>query len=417
MSSSAAPLFFVRASVSRVFFPTRSTRLFATRIATTSPSAFASSHRLFSNESTPSPLPLPPLSPPPFALQHFSPSTMNAPGGFYSHAVVGGGLVFISGQLPITSTGEKLNKHSFAQQAQQCLANVEAALVAAHSSKALLTQVRVYVTDIEDWPTFNQLYKQWLLTPTTSATSEVMIRPPSRCVVPVPVLHYGFAIEIEAVGISGSEMQKEKRMASKNSTPTTPALPAQHTALLLIDVQEGFDHPRWGQRNNEGTCEENIDRLLHFFREAAMPVIHVQHCSVEADSPLLAGSDGCRFKAFAMPLAGERVFQKNVNSAFIGTELENFLRTSAISTLVIVGLTTDHCVSTTTRMAGNLGFTTYLVSDATATFDRRSHGTYGQEGKKVFSADTIHAIHLASLHNEFATVVETTVLLDKRCWS
>lgn len=121
-------------------------------------------------------------------IQRINPRTLAAPGGHYSHAVVAVGLVFVSGQLPITPSGEKLNHSSFEDQARQVLANVQAALVAAGSSVAQLVQVRVYVTDIDQWPAFNRIYQSWAGT-----------EPPARAVVPVPVLHYGFAIEVEAV--------------------------------------------------------------------------------------------------------------------------------------------------------------------------------------------------------------------------
>ena len=118
------------------------------------------------------------------------PPTMAPPGGHYSHAVTANGFVFVSGELPIAPDGTKLNEATFEQQAQQVLDNVALALKGAGSSIDKLTQVRVYVTDIGDWPAFNALYAKW----TGGAR-------PARCVVPVPQLHYGFKIEIEAVAV------------------------------------------------------------------------------------------------------------------------------------------------------------------------------------------------------------------------
>ena len=175
------------------------------------------------------------------------------------------------------------------------------------------------------------------------------------------------------------------------------------TALLIIDVQQGFDDPIWGRRNSPDT-EANISKLLSLWRSERRPVIHIQHCSVEPDSPLRPELPGRQFKQEAVPIEGEPVFKKNVNSAFIGTKLESYLRDNGIEQIVIVGLTTDHCVSTTTRMAGNLGFKVLLVSDATATFDRK-----GPDGKE-YRAEDIHAIHIASLNGEFCTAVTTESL-------
>jgi len=127
----------------------------------------------------------------PSSIRTVDPSTMAAPGGHYSHAVAGGGLVFVSGQLPIAPDGTKLNEAPFAQQARQVLANIAHALEAGGSSIEKLLQVRVYVTDIADWPEFNAIYAQW------AATAR-----PARAIVPVPMLHYGFKIEVEAVGLA-----------------------------------------------------------------------------------------------------------------------------------------------------------------------------------------------------------------------
>ena len=119
-----------------------------------------------------------------------NPDSMAKPGGHYSHAVAAGGLVFVSGQLPIAPDGRKLNEAPFEEQARQVLDNVAKALAAAGSAVSKLVQVRVYVTDIGSWPAFNTLYAEW-----AGAAR------PARCVVPVPELHFGFKIEIEAVAL------------------------------------------------------------------------------------------------------------------------------------------------------------------------------------------------------------------------
>jgi len=175
-------------------------------------------------------------------------------------------------------------------------------------------------------------------------------------------------------------------------------------ALLVIDVQQGFDEPSWGKRNNP-QAEQRIAELLACFRASKRPVLHARHMSTSPNSTLRPGQPGNEFKAQATPLPGEKVFEKKVNSCFIGTTLEAELRRSGYQTLVIAGLTTNHCVSTTARMAGNLGFETWVVSDATATFNR-----VGPDGID-YPAEQIHAIALSDLHGEFATVVDTKTVL------
>lgn len=179
---------------------------------------------------------------------------------------------------------------------------------------------------------------------------------------------------------------------------------ALNTALIVIDVQDGFDHPSWGSRNNPH-AEENIARLLSAWRRAGEPVFYVRHLSLEPGSVLGKENPGSAIKAIVAPLACEPIILKHVNSAFIGTTLEQELRDRNIACLVITGLTTDHCVSTTTRMAANLGFHVYCVSDATATFDR-----LGPRGRR-YTADEVHDVSLASLSGEFATVASTEEVL------
>jgi nicotinamidase-related amidase len=176
------------------------------------------------------------------------------------------------------------------------------------------------------------------------------------------------------------------------------------TALIVIDVQDGFDDPIWGARNNPN-AETKIVELLEIWRASQRPVIFVRHDSKTAGRPLHPDQSGNALKAMLERRESEPVIGKSVNSAFIGTDLEARLRTMKAKTIVIVGLTTDHCVSTTTRMAGNLGFKTFLIADATATFAKT-----GFDGR-VWSAQELHDSALAQVHDEFCTVLETERLL------
>lgn len=175
---------------------------------------------------------------------------------------------------------------------------------------------------------------------------------------------------------------------------------SKNACLLLIDVQNFFNNPDLGNRNNH-EAEENMAELLKVWRETNRPIVHIKHIS----NPSLPHNPGRDIKEIVAPLPEEPVFIKQVNSAFIGTNLEEHLRNKRIETLVIVGLTTDHCVSTTTRMGKNLGFNPYIVSDATATFERVSF-----DGK-LYSAEEIHNLALVSLSDEFATVVDTETII------
>lgn len=181
----------------------------------------------------------------------------------------------------------------------------------------------------------------------------------------------------------------------------------KNTALLLIDLQIGFDnHSHWGGNRNNPNCEAVCYQLLQRWRAKNMPIFHIQHNSTDPDSPLRPNQIGNEFKPLTAPIGDEIVIGKTVNSAFIGTNLHNELTSHAIHSLVIVGLTTNHCVSTTTRMAGNFGFDVLVVADGTATFDR-----VGVDGKR-YDSELVHQVSLANLHGEFARVVDSQTLLQ-----
>ncbi|GAA3853792.1 cysteine hydrolase family protein [Celeribacter arenosi] len=174
-------------------------------------------------------------------------------------------------------------------------------------------------------------------------------------------------------------------------------------ALILIDIQTGFDAPVWGTRNNPQAEDRAGDLLAHARARACAKdwaIFHIRHISTTPGSPLSGA--GTTFKPQVTPRDGEAVIDKSVNSAFIGTDLETRLRERAITDLVICGLTTPHCVSTTTRMAANLGFCVTLAHDACAAFTSNADTTWAD--LPPLDATTIHNTALSHLHGEFASV-------------
>jgi len=176
--------------------------------------------------------------------------------------------------------------------------------------------------------------------------------------------------------------------------------------LLLVDIQKGLDDwAYYGGNRNNMDAEENASKILNRFRRLGWPIFHVQHSSTNTSSPLHPSKPGFQLKDAVKPMSNEPIIVKKVNSAFIGTDLEQRLKDSKIDTLVIVGLTINHCISTSVRMAANLGFETILISDASAAFDM-----VGVDGTK-YDAELMHQTALAGLKDEFAQIVTTKKLL------
>jgi len=176
-------------------------------------------------------------------------------------------------------------------------------------------------------------------------------------------------------------------------------------ALIVIDLQKAIDHPSWGERNNP-EAEKNVARLLHAWRATRRPIYHIAHDSTEPGSHYRPGQPGNEFKAEAQPLPGEVIIRKNRNSAFIGTDLESRLRQAHQEVLMIAGVITNNSVEATVRMAGNLGFETFLVQDAVFTFGRKDWNGTNR------TASEVHAMSLANLDGEYCTVTRTDAVLE-----
>jgi len=185
------------------------------------------------------------------------------------------------------------------------------------------------------------------------------------------------------------------------------SLRSQKPILICIDLQQAFqDEAYWGGNRNNQNAEEISSQIIAKWREINEQIIHVRHSSTNANSKLHKDSKGFQFHPSCLPIEGEIVLTKSVNSCFIGTPLKQLLDERNCSTVVIIGVTTDHCVSTTVRMAANYGYNVLLISDATATFDKVG------VMDSLYDSELIHQISLASLKDEFATILSSDQLFE-----
>jgi len=176
-------------------------------------------------------------------------------------------------------------------------------------------------------------------------------------------------------------------------------------ALLIVDMQVGMSWPSSGVRNNVG-AETAIASLLAAWRTRGAPVVHIRHISRTPGSPFWPGQPGVEFQPALRPLEAEHVVEKNVPDALVNTGLERWLHNRGISSVVIVGVSTNNSVEATARTAGNLGFKTYVVSDATFAFAKTDF-----DGR-ARTAEEVHAMALANLQGEYASVITSTEALS-----
>ena len=182
---------------------------------------------------------------------------------------------------------------------------------------------------------------------------------------------------------------------------------SKNPALIIIDVQKAFlekDYP--GIKRNNTNAELVCGNILNKWRKNDLNVIHVRHSSTNPESKLHKSKPGFEFNDYVKPKNNEIVLTKNVNSAFIGTGLDEILKNLNLNTLVIVGMTTNHCISTTVRMAGNLGYETFLISDSTACYN-----TKGLDEKEI-DCEIIYEASIASLSGEFAEIISSRELFE-----
>lgn len=183
-----------------------------------------------------------------------------------------------------------------------------------------------------------------------------------------------------------------------------PHMTIDPRALIIVDMQRCMAAPASGRRNNP-EAEANIALLLSAWRKAQLPIVHVRHLSRTVGSGFWPGQAGAEFQPQFTPAPNEHVVEKNVPDAFLNTGLERWLRVRGVERLVVSGVSTNISVESTVRTAGNLGFQVVVVSDATFAFDKPDYAG-------VFrTAADVHAMSLANLSGEFATVAQAAEVL------
>ena len=176
-------------------------------------------------------------------------------------------------------------------------------------------------------------------------------------------------------------------------------------ALIIIDQQKGIDYSKLGLRNNHN-AQACMLELLEVWREMSYPIIHIKHRSFEPDSVFWPKQEGYAFKPEFEPLDSEYLIIKTVPCAFTHSNLEQLLQKFGTKSIVVVGAATNNSIEATARTGGNLGLNVFVVENACFTFDKCDYfGT-------LRSAHDVHAMSLANLSRECATVLSSSELIE-----
>ncbi|MNK97251.1 Peroxyureidoacrylate/ureidoacrylate amidohydrolase RutB [compost metagenome] len=197
-----------------------------------------------------------------------------------------------------------------------------------------------------------------------------------------------------------------KSLLSKTAQSQKPKKYSSNKSLLLIvNAQVGLlDATQLGRNNSD--AEKNISNLLNHWRKNKRPVVHVKHVSDNPSSMFFRSSAGSEILPELLPLAGELILEKTKSSAFTETSLENQLKQLEPEEILLVGFTANECIDATARDASTLGFTSYVVGDATAMFDVRD--PLG----KLMKAERVHKLTLANINAFYAKVIQTSEVMD-----
>ncbi|WP_247716595.1 cysteine hydrolase family protein [Sinomicrobium weinanense] len=200
-----------------------------------------------------------------------------------------------------------------------------------------------------------------------------------------------FALALTSCKQQKNEYQKENIMA-QNTTETTPFAENGKTALVIIDIQNDYFPGGTMELVSADEKAQNATKMLSYFRDNDMPVIHVKHIALQDGATFfLPNTKGAEIHKSVTPLKTEKIITKNYPNSFRDTKLLDYLKENNISNLVILGMMTDVCVDATTRAAMDYGFNNTIIADAVTTRDRELNG-------KIIPAEQVTESYLAGLN-------------------